>query len=59
MAPERLQNGSFDPIKAEVYSLGILLLTSVLGRYPFRPKLGVRDPKYNLIKEKRYDEFWA
>lgn len=58
MAPEKLQvDFKYDPVKCDVFALGVVLFACIVGKYPF--KLATRkDPKYKLLMEGKYTEFW-
>ncbi|KAM4866354.1 sperm motility kinase-like [Thomomys bottae] len=51
-APELLQCGGYDGLKADVWSLGVLLYATVVGRFPFRG-----DTVVQVVKEMLQGEF--
>ena len=58
MAPEIISGKKYSGFKADIYSLGIILFSSVIGYFPFNyaPK---RDKKYSLLfNPKLQDKFW-
>ena len=44
MAPEILEKKYYDGTKADIFSLGVLLFTLVVGRFPFRSCCGAPVP---------------
>ena len=56
-SPEMFEDGYFDPIKADIFALGVLLFTLCFGHPPFIKAVSY-DQYYKLIKLKSYDAFW-
>ena len=48
MAPEIIQHEPYDGQKADVFSLGVILFMSVLGKFPFA-KADMDDKLYKLL----------
>ena len=48
MAPEIIEQKPYDGLKADVFSLGIILFTLVLGNFPFS-EASCDDKLYNLL----------
>ena len=60
-APEAIRKQRHDPIKADMWSLGVLLFCMVMGRPPCRVAEDC-DPWYRVIKardKRQLDEFWT
>ena len=58
MAPEIISGKTYSGFKADIYSLGIILFSSVLGHFPFGCA-SKRDKNYNLLfNPKLQDKFW-
>lgn len=56
MAPE-IWYGSYLASSADIFALGVILFYMFSGRYPFR-FANMRDPRYDMIIEKKFDDFW-
>ena len=48
MAPEIMQHKPYDGQKADIFSLGVILFMSVLGKFPFA-KADMNDKFYKLL----------
>jgi serine/threonine protein kinase len=47
----------YDTDKSDIFALGVILFALLLGKLPF--EFAVEENKlYQLIKEKKYDDFW-
>ena len=55
MAPEILRGAAYDPMKADIWSLGVTFFYMATKTYPFNPKLKP-DQLINFITEGVYDE---
>ena len=53
MAPEILEKKYYDGTKADVFSLGVLLFTLVIGRFPFK-RANDEDENWKQAKERGY-----
>ena len=56
-SPEMFEDEYFDPVKADIFALGVLLFTLCYGHPPFVKAVSY-DQCYRLIKLKAYDAFW-
>lgn len=56
MAPE-LYQGAYDPAKADVFALGVILFT-LITRTPTFKKAKPTDPWYSVIIKKKWGKFW-
>lgn len=50
-------NNGYDPIKHDLYSLGVFLFVLVLGRFPYI-EYSISDKRYLCIINGDYDTFW-
>ena len=62
MAPEidevkRNKEHSYDAMKSDIFSLGVIMFALVLGRLPFEYATKT-DKIYSMIIDQNYDEFW-
>jgi len=58
-SPERLFNMPFNGIKADIFSLGVILLYLVTGKPTFQiPEARLNDEAYKNIIKKAYNLFW-
>lgn len=53
---EGTSNISFDSLKADVFSLGVILYSSIIGRYPFKSATPA-DLRYRYVLSGDYDGF--
>ena len=56
-APEVLSNKPYDGFKADIFSLGVVLLTLVSCKIGFQ-EATKRDPYYRLIMTQHYGQYW-
>ena len=56
-APEILSGLPYDGIKADIFSLGVLLLSLVTSHFCFKLAF-IRDPLYRYIIARRYKKYW-
>ena len=56
-APEILMGRTYDGFKADIFSLGVLLLALVTSHFYFNLAI-IRDPLYRYIIVRRYKKFW-
>ncbi|CAD8123643.1 unnamed protein product [Paramecium sonneborni] len=56
-APEVLYGAIYDGVKADVFSLGVILFIMYKGQPPFL-KANQQDALYNLIIQENYKQFW-
>ncbi|CAD8165170.1 unnamed protein product [Paramecium pentaurelia] len=56
-APEVLYGAIYDGVKADVFSLGVILFIMYKGQPPFS-KANQQDALYNLIIQENYKQFW-
>ena len=56
-APEILLHRPYDGFKADIFSLGVVLLTLVSCKIGFQ-EASKRDPYYRLIMTKHYGQYW-
>ena len=57
MCPQMFEGENYSGIKADIFSLGVLLLALVLKKYGFMNS-SEDDSMYEYIKNKQYSEFW-
>ena len=55
--PEIISNKNYNGIKADIFSLGVVLITLVTCKIGFG-KASRKDPYYRLIMIKRFDKYW-
>lgn len=57
MAPE-IYEGSYDPVKADIFALGVILFM-MTTRIPLFRKAKPTDPWYSVIIKKNWSKFWG
>ena len=57
MAPEINAQTPFDPKKADVFALGVVLFQLVVGDFPFK-RACETDPVYGSVKNNDFETFW-
>ena len=58
MAPEIIEHKPYDGFKADIFSLGVILFISVLGKFPF-PRAELSDKYYKLLQNPDlHNKFW-
>lgn len=58
MSPQSLLSKKCNPIQDDLFALGFLLFNILYNKTPYTSASG-RDPKYRLIYEHRFEEFWS
>ncbi len=58
IAPEVINMLPHDPMKADIFSLGVTFHTLATGTFPCISKCVQSDPVYRLLCEKKFGEFW-
>jgi serine/threonine protein kinase len=56
-APEILNRTPYNPIPADIFSIGVILFILVTGKFPFN-KAMYNDPHYKFIINDDFDSFW-
>lgn len=56
-SPEFYESGEYDGIKADLFSLGVILFVMVTNKLPFR-EATIEDQHYNSIATGKYEFFW-
>ena len=57
MAPEIVEKKGYNGISVDIFSLGVILFTMVIGHPPFN-KASINDPFYRYIYGNKYEDFW-
>ena len=57
LSPEKHVEESYDPFKADIFALGVVLFIMVSGSLPFESATK-EDVLYKLIIEENFEEFW-
>ena len=57
MAPEIKENKTYNGAQADIFSAGVILWVLVQGFFPFFEAKPRSDSLYNLIKNKKYDQY--
>ena len=57
MAPEICEHKIYDGRQTDIFSMGVILFTLVLGIYPFFEP-NTEDKFYSLLISKKYDKYW-
>jgi serine/threonine protein kinase len=57
MSPEIIRNEPYSGIKCDIFSLGVILFSLMFQKFGFL-EASRNDPFYNLIRKKKYDEYW-
>ena len=57
MCPEMLKKKVYNGFKADIFSLGVILMIIVINKYPFK-YAKKSDSNYELIAHKKFDKFW-
>ena len=57
IAPEIFENKTYNGIKVDTFTIGVILFIIVEGKFPFNSSL-TSDPYYKLLKEGRNSVFW-
>ena len=61
MAPEihAVRHGSdaYEALLTDIFALGVILFTTVLGRFPFEYAKD-SDKLFGFLKEKNFERFW-
>lgn len=47
----------YDPVKADLWSLGVILFITVFGNFPFN-KPHPKDSFFNAISRQKWEQFW-
>lgn len=60
LAPEilTLTAKGYNPEQTDVFSLGVILFTMILGKPPFRQASPDKDELYSMLVELKYSKFW-
>jgi len=58
MAPELLKAYPYDPIKTDLFSLGVVLFCMVSGFPPYFEHASEKDPYYRFFAERRTHVYW-
>lgn len=61
LAPEilNLTAKGYNPEQTDVFSLGVILFTMILGKPPFRQASPENDEFYKMLVELKYANFWS
>ena len=57
VAPEVLEQNSYDGCKVDIFSMGVLLFIMVQGQFPHGTKI-LKDKYYDMIKNRKYEAYF-